>query len=164
MTADARNTFREVGRIVMLAAALGLVYNTLSPHGIPLIRTDRHTLPAGVTVEPSAINITEARQLFEQGNALFLDARHDEDFMLGHISGARSLPLEALENQPQILSGIPKDALLVTYCGGEDCASSTDLAYKLAAQGYTNVRIFFAGWREWLQHNLPVETGPPQSH
>jgi rhodanese-related sulfurtransferase len=155
-------TLLEAGRIVVLAAALGLAYNTFSPHGIPLIRTEQHTLPAGVASAPAKIDIEQARQWFEQGAAIFLDARHDLDYALGHISGARSLPIETFEQHSAVLSTIPKDALLVTYCGGEDCASSTDLAYKLAGMGYTNVKIFFAGWKQWLEHNLPVETGPPQ--
>lgn len=155
-------TLMEAGRIVVLAAALGLTYNTLSPNGIPLVRTEQHTLPAGVPAAPAKIDIEQARQWFEQGAAIFLDSRPDLDYALGHISGARSVPIETLEHQSAVLSTIPKDALLVTYCGGEDCASSTELAYKLAGMGYTNVKIFFAGWRQWLEHNLPVETGPPQ--
>lgn len=159
--ANTGNTVMEAGRIVVLATALGFVYNAFSPHTIPLIRTEQHTLAAGVAVAPATIDIGQARQWFEQGTAIFLDARHEEDYMLGHISGARSLPVENLEHHLSILTTIPKDALIVTYCGGEDCASSTDLAYKLAEQGYTNVKIFFAGWKQWLEHNLPVETGAP---
>lgn len=154
--------FRDAARVLLLASVLALTYNTLSPHGIPLIRTEQLSLLTNVESKPLVIDIAQAQQLFQEGNAIFLDARHEEDYMLGHISGARSLLLTILEKNPQSLSEIPKDAILVTYCGGEDCASSTDLANKLALLGYTNVRIFFAGWNTWLQHNLPVEVGPPQ--
>ena len=158
----------EAGRIAFLAILLALTYNFFSPHRIPLVYESRQlTLAADSAAtdqanpaEPLAIDLPQAQQLFNEGKAIFIDARHEDEFMLGHIKGAISLPLDSVGKNPGRLNSIPKDALIVTYCSGEECALSTDLGFKLASLGYRNVRIFFSGWIEWQHKNLPVETGP----
>ena len=45
---------------------------------------------------------------------------------------------------------------IVTYCSGEDCHSSVDLAARLIEFGFENVKIFFGGWEEWNIAGLPV--------
>lgn len=159
----------EATKIIVLAILLALTYNFVSPHGIPLLYKPQQltwapdsSFTKGIPVsEPLAIDIDQAEQLFREGKAVFIDARHEEDFALGHIKGALSLPLDLLEKHSERIATIPKDALIVTYCGGEECALSTDLGFKLASMGYQNVRIFFSGWIEWKRQNLPVETGLP---
>jgi rhodanese-related sulfurtransferase len=167
-----KQTLTEAGSIVLLATALGLVYNALSSRGIALVRevkkislsfdtTKVTTLDA--YVEPILINLEDAQKFYESGDALFIDARHDEDYAQGHIKGAMSLPLDDLEKNPALVNNIPKDKLLVAYCGGAECALSTDLAKKLASMGFTNVKVFFGGWPEWQAKNLPIDKGPKGS-
>jgi rhodanese-related sulfurtransferase len=158
----------EAGSIAVLALVLSLAYNSFSSHGIELIGKERK-LPSSAdttqrqaakdTPRPRLIDFDEAYRLYEEGNALFADARHEDDFAMGHIKGAILLPLSRLEENPQLLKGVPKDKVIVTYCGGVDCALSIDVGEKLAALGYTNVLVYFAGWLDWQQKNLPIETG-----
>ena len=103
------------------------------------------------------IQVEEARQFFEANGALFIDARSDYDFKLGHIKGAFNLPLPEFDQKKNILSAIPKDKLLITYCNGTGCNSSIELSVKLALAGFTNVRIFYGGWKEWEAMKLPTE-------
>jgi rhodanese-related sulfurtransferase len=98
----------------------------------------------------------EARSLFESGSAVFVDARHSFDFDLSHIKGAISVPLKDYDVKKAALDGIPKDRLIVVYCDGAECNSSIELSVKLMTDGYRNVRIFFGGWREWIDANLPI--------
>jgi 3-mercaptopyruvate sulfurtransferase SseA len=47
--------------------------------------------------------------------------------------------------------------VLVAYCDGQECNSSINLALKLDSLGYSNVKIFFGGWREWTNSSQPTE-------
>lgn len=106
------------------------------------------------------ISRDEARSFFESGSALFVDARQDFDFSLGHIKGALNVPLKDYDVKKSAINGIPKDRLIIAYCDGAECNSSIELSVKLMKDGYRNVRIFFGGWREWVDANLPTEKGP----
>jgi len=46
---------------------------------------------------------------------------------------------------------------LVTYCDGEDCALSHDLAMFLKDLGYGDVRVLVNGWTVWQDAGLPVQ-------
>jgi rhodanese-related sulfurtransferase len=150
------------------AVILGVVYNAVSPRGIDLIRKDqglawssdatRNATPS-TSPRPTFINVDQAIKIFQRGDGLFIDARHEDEFNEGHIKGAISLPLSRLEAHPDLVRGLPKDTLIVTYCSGEECALSIDLGERLALLGFTNVKVFFSGWLEWEKRNLPIETG-----
>ena len=47
--------------------------------------------------------------------------------------------------------------LLITYCDGEDCNASIDLAADLKMMGFARVVFFFGGWQEWLTAGYPTE-------
>jgi rhodanese-related sulfurtransferase len=164
-----KRSLREAGFIVLLAVLVGFVYNAVSPRGIDLIRKERplawssdasgHATPS-TSSRPTFIDIDQAVKIFQRGDGLFIDARHEDEFNEGHIKGAVSLPLSKLEAHPDLVRGLPKDTLIVTYCSGEECALSIDLGERLALLGFTNVKVFFSGWLDWKKRNLPIETGP----
>jgi rhodanese-related sulfurtransferase len=163
-----RRSLREAGFIVLSAVLVGFVYNAISPKGIDLIRKEqplawssdasRNATPSTLP-RPTFINVDEAVNIFRRGDGLFIDSRHDDEFKEGHIKGAISLPLSKLEAHPDLVRGLPKDTLIVTYCSGEECALSIDLGERLALLGFTDVKVFFSGWLEWKKRNLPIETG-----
>lgn len=147
---------REAMIIVLASAALGFSYSFVIKKGLflpptPLIATAQTVVP------PEFISYEEAIKLFNEGTALFADARNEYDYKLGHIPGAVNVPLKEFALQTSTLATIPKDKLIITYCDGEDCNSSIELAQKLSEAGFTNVRMFFGGWNEWQQHNLRTE-------
>jgi 3-mercaptopyruvate sulfurtransferase SseA len=47
----------------------------------------------------------------------------------------------------------------VTYCDGETCSLSEDLAKELMAMGYKQVKVLLNGWTRWNEAGLPVEKG-----
>lgn len=163
-----KRSFLEAGLIVLFGTLLGLAYNAFSSRGINLIRRDRllayssdttrHNV-SSASARPILIDIDEAYKLFQEGSALFIDARHDDEFKEGHIKGALCLPLKKLESNPDLVHGIAKDRLIVTYCNGTECEQSLDLGESLAAMGFSNVKVFFAGWIDWQQRHFPTESG-----
>jgi rhodanese-related sulfurtransferase len=73
-----------------------------------------------------------------------------------HLPGALNLPRTRAEALAPVL--LPDlDAEIVVYCGSRICRSSDRVAERLAALGYTRVRVFRGGKREWLRAGLPVE-------
>lgn len=59
------------------------------------------------------ITISELRERLEKGDAVVIDVRGSVEYNLGHIKGARSVPLGLIAQQA---GELPRDKLLVTYC------------------------------------------------
>ena len=84
------------------------------------------------------------------GDVVLVDVRPSEEFDAGHISGARSIPLEELEER---LAELPHDREVVAYCRGPFCAYAHDAVRRLHAAGRAASRLE-QGWPEWkLQQN-----------
>ena len=149
---------REGLLIMAVGCAMGLMYTGLTGQGIFASR-EANLGAKSDTDEPAPefIEYEDALEFYRSGKAVFVDARHDFDYGLGHIAGAINLPLKEYEEKKGLLASMPKDTLLVTYCDGQECNSSLELALKLSEAGYSNVKIFFDGWRMWESHNNPME-------
>jgi rhodanese-related sulfurtransferase len=151
---------REAGILILVACALGLVYTSATEKGM-FARSPRLKVSQRADIPtPSMINRDQAKSFYDSSSAVFVDARHDFDFKLGHIKGALNVPLKDYDVAKNALSAIPKDRMIIAYCDGAGCNSSIELSVRLMKDGYKNVRIFFGGWREWVDANLPVEKLP----
>lgn len=155
-----KQALREASALLVVAAALGLLYAATKEVGVFAKADPSRSLPGSGANTPAMTTRDEAWSLYQTGSASFIDSRHDFDFNLGHIAGARNLPLKDFEAKKALLDSIPKDRTIVVYCDGAECNSSIQLAVKLMNGGFTNVRIFFGGWREWLDANYPTEKTP----
>ena len=92
--------------------------------------------------------------------AVFLDARSSHDYAQGHIRCALNIPWQSFEEYIERVWGeLPEDAWIVTYCDGEDCSLSEDLAKELIAMGHEKVKVLVNGWTRWLEAGLPTEMG-----
>lgn len=146
--------------ILVLACVTALSVNQLRPGGLPLVADwspeARLTLDSGDSL---MIPLDEAEMLFFDRSAFFLDARLEDQFAEGHIEGALNLPWDEFEQRfDQVMADIPRETTLVTYCDGESCGLSKELAMALLAKGFTNVRVLVNGWTLWQEKNLPMET------
>jgi 3-mercaptopyruvate sulfurtransferase SseA len=154
--------FWQMGAIVIVSVTLAVLINQFRPDRLPLVSDwppeSRLNLE---TDESMVIALEEAKDNFHPGSAIFLDARSPEHYEQGHIRGARNLPWEAVEKYfDAVMEGIPKDALIISYCDGESCTLSKDLTQELFYRGYDNARVLVNGWSLWVEHHLPVEKGP----
>lgn len=99
----------------------------------------------------AAVSTTEAIQMVNQRQAVWVDVRPAEQFQAGHIAQARSVPAANLE---QKAASLPKNKPLVVVCdNGRDSARA---AAKLRAQGFADVVPLEGGMRAWLAASLPV--------
>lgn len=141
--------------ILAAGALLGIAVNAVSPRRIPWLRPPRPTVPAG-----DQIVLDQARQLWERGGAIFLDARAPREFADGHIAGALSLPIADFDALfPSLRPRLSADEPLVLYCDGEHCDDSIRLLQRLRAVRCTNARVLVNGWTLWRRAGLPTTKG-----
>jgi rhodanese-related sulfurtransferase/DNA-binding MarR family transcriptional regulator len=87
------------------------------------------------------------------GLVTVLDVRPEDEFALGHVPGALSIPLRQLE---QRLAELPRKQEIVAYCRGPYCVLSFEAVAELRAHGF-KVRRLEDGFPEWKAAGLPVE-------
>ena len=120
---------------------------------------DGHAAPAG-----EEIPLQDAAALFSAGQAVFVDARDAEIYAEGHVQGALSLPLHSFEQVFPAVRDHLAGKTVITYCDGERCSLSADLADALRAQGIENVLELRNGWTLWQEQGLPTATGRNPEH
>src|SRR5918912_500992 len=88
-----------------------------------------------------------------EGSVVVLDVRPESGYRAGHIPGARSVPVDALE---AVLQTLPKDREIVAYCRGPYCVFSDEAVSLLRSRGY-RARRLTEGLPDWRAKGLPVE-------
>lgn len=146
-----------------------IVLASLLAFSINFLRNDRLQLfgnwsPETRLIGPSGkrldISLPEAKKLFFQQPVVFIDARPQDDYEKGHIKGALGLPWnEVDQNFMRVTEDISPDTLIITYCDGETCELSHNLAIFLLDMGFSNTRILINGWTLWKEAGLPMESG-----
>ncbi|MFV0423575.1 rhodanese-like domain-containing protein [Oleidesulfovibrio sp.] len=85
-------------------------------------------------------------------NVMIIDSRpYEAMYVKGYIPTAVSIPDTQFDKHIDMLPA-NKDALLIFYCGGWHCKLSHKSAQKAMALGYTNVKVFAAGYPAWLEN------------
>lgn len=98
-----------------------------------------------------AIGRDELLARLGRGDVVLVDVRPEEEFAAGHIDGARSIPLDELE---QRLAELPPDREVVAYCRGPFCAYAHEAVRRLQAAGRPALRLE-EGWPEWRLADKP---------
>ena len=82
------------------------------------------------------INAAEAVRLLDVGRAVAVDVREPDEYAVGHIPGAKLLPLgQVLARAGEVLPD--KNAAWLIYC--RTGRRSADAVQKLESLGYTNL-------------------------
>jgi len=88
-----------------------------------------------------------------------VEAQPEEKFQQGHLPRAIDLPPDQIKQlAPQALPD--RNEEIVVYCGSSSCTASDTAARELEAQGYTNVRRYVGGKKDWTDAGLPLESAP----
>lgn len=93
-----------------------------------------------------------ARRL-RSGRAVVIDVRPATEYDAGHIRGARSVPVDRLE---QALDALPRDREIVAYCRGPYCVYADDAVRLLRRRGFAACRLD-TGYPEWSRAGLPTD-------
>ena len=97
----------------------------------------------GADVE--AIDRDELIARLARGDVVLVDVRPREEFEAGHVEGARSIPIDELE---QRMAELPTDREVIAYCRGPFCAYAHDAVRRLDDAGRKAKRLDI-GWPEW---------------
>jgi len=95
--------------------------------------------------EVDAIGREELIARLRAGEIVLVDVRPAEEYAAGHIDGARSIPIDELEDR---LAELPAGREVVAYCRGPFCAYAHDAVRQIQASGRPARRLE-DGWPEW---------------
>lgn len=147
-------TLREAAWLIVLSLALACGAYFLRPGAMP---------DEGVESDDSlvkAIALEAAVDHFQNGTAIFADARPLEAFEAGHIKGALHLdPSDFDQWSDRVFAHASAESTFITYCDGSQCPLSQELAEKLMWLGFENVCYLKDGWAVWKEHGLPMGKG-----
>ena len=133
-------------RQVLILAALGLVPGI----GQAIYFRDKVSWRSPVPAS-EMVTVTQARAWGE--NAIWVDARPDNEFARDHVPGA--LPLNEdrwSELLPQFLAVWSPEKRVVVYCSSVSCNASREVARRLRNEAQLpNVFVLEGGWEEWLK-------------
>ena len=76
-------------------------------------------------------------------------------FRKHHLPGARNLP--PTDVAAVVQEQVPdRDTEIILYCWDNDCPTSGWAGTELEALGYTNIREYSGGKKEWIDAGLPM--------
>ena len=105
------------------------------------------------------VSRAELARRVHDGAVLVLDVRPWPEYLAGHVSGARSMPIAELERE---LDRLPRDVDVVAYCRGPYCVYADEAVRALRAHG-VSARRLEDGFPEWRRAGLPVAVGEGSS-
>jgi rhodanese-related sulfurtransferase/DNA-binding transcriptional ArsR family regulator len=103
------------------------------------------------------ISRDELRARAKAGEVVVLDVRPLEEYLAGHIPGARSIPVGELADR---IAELPEESEIVVYCRGEYCVLAHDAVRLLTDHGRRAIRLD-DGMLDWRLAELPVDSGDP---
>ena len=118
-----------------------------------------------ITASPTRADRVETAELIalvDDDDALIIDVRPLPEFVLGHLPGAISIPLEELH---QHLRELPRDKSIITYCRGPLCLLA-DAAVTLLNRAGFRARRTDQDIPSWERAGRLVERGlasPPNA-
>ncbi len=84
----------------------------------------------------------------KNAGAVIVDARPARKFKKGHVPTAINISAREFDAKLDMLPA-DKGTELIYYCGGYKCPLSYKSAVKAVAAGYTNVKLYQAGYPDW---------------
>ena len=89
---------------------------------------------------------SELRKTIDAGEVFIIDANSADSYNGGHLPTAAPLSdREKLERHLPVTKSYP----IVVYCGGPQCTAWHKAADYAAARGFTNVRHYKGGLKDW---------------
>jgi len=102
----------------------------------------------------NSVTLDELEVMINDKNVLLIDVRPPDEYGLGHITGAISVPLNELLC---CLKDIAKEKEIIAYCRGPFCVLADEAVKILSENGY-KVRRLDEGYPEWKMKHLQVKS------
>lgn len=102
------------------------------------------------------IERTQLQSALDDGSVTVVDALPPAPFGKRHLPGALNVVAE--DSDAHVGEALPdKAAPIVTYSTDASCVRGPELAERLMALGYTDVRVYRDGIEDWVGAGLPVD-------
>lgn len=117
---------------------------------VEIQRLKTEILQHHASMEP--IPLEELIERMEKGEVLLLDVRPEDEYAMGHIPGAISIPIDELEKH---LASLPVDKEIVAYCRGPYCLTSAQAVEILKSKGMKASRLEegLHEWKRYVEHS-----------
>ena len=132
-----------------------------SPKQETVVEPDAQT-PTTIVLKRE-ITLDQARMLFENGLADFVDARSKEIYEEGHILGAYQIAPASFDvSTPAVIDFFDPERRIVVYCTGGDCHDSHIVVQKImeTRPELVLLHVFVDGYPAWTEAGLPTDSGP----
>lgn len=155
--------FIFIGIVILIFAT---IFNFSNPNSINIIPEfyDRN--------EISKVDLEYAREKFDRGNAIFVDARPANFFDQLHIKGAINLPLPSFEINYMYMAKQDKNKEIIVYGRSIGALYDEKVATQLKLRGHDNVQILMGRHQylplrwfaldTWKEDGYPVEGSGPE--
>jgi rhodanese-related sulfurtransferase len=105
------------------------------------------------------ISLAQAYARFQQGQALFIDARPADEFAELHVPKSLNITPSLVEaGLAEKVAGLARDREIVVYCGQVSCDLALKVAEKLQALGFNRVTAYVGGFKAWDEAGYPADT------
>ena len=102
------------------------------------------------------VDAAELRRRLRAGDVTVIDVRPAMEYEAGHIAGARSVPLETLDDR---LRTLPANRPIVAYCRGPYCVYAVQAVERLRQRSF-DARRLADGFPDWRLAGHPILVGP----
>jgi rhodanese-related sulfurtransferase len=152
---------KEAALILALTLVLAFAINALRPGRLAIIPVHTQPKEAGTPmINPRIYSTEDCLHLLQAGKAVFLDAREESLYMMGHLPGAIHVPREMLDqNLERIKQAGKGNKILIAYCDGQGCRKAEELLRALQMCGIKASGLFADGWQGWMEKGLPIDEG-----
>lgn len=102
------------------------------------------------------VTADELADRLDRGRAVVIDVRPTLEYASGHIPGARSIPIDQLDDA---MAALPRSREIIAYCRGPYCLYADDAVRLLRTNGF-KARRLDTGYPEWARAEHPTATQP----
>ena len=161
-----KNEVFQIFFLLAISVFLAFFYNYFSPSGIALF--GQWEKSKGV-VSPNAknevidnsIEINDPnlmKRIVEKKGEIILDVRNKDSYDEGHVPSALSFPLFEFDDViEKLLELTVPVSPIVVYCSSIECSDSHTFAQRLNDMGFSNVKVYAGGYREWEEMGYEIE-------
>jgi rhodanese-related sulfurtransferase len=150
-----RAAIKESVVIIVVGTIAAIAFNVARDNGIPLIAQAE---AFRVRTQAEFIKNRDAGALFEQGAAIFIDAREPQVFQIEHIEGAMNIPSSASQVD-SIAWLVGADPVIIAYASESSQRQAGVIADRLLQIGFKKVYVLYGGLEAWKDLALPLGAG-----
>lgn len=142
---------KEITIIVVIACVIAVFYNSFSIAGVSYLYKQEKEYNGAI------VSLEEARDMVDNSDILFIDARPVTSYKVAHLPGAINVPYNSKDIDARV-SDLDKDQSIVVYCYSKRCNMARLLGSKLSQLGFKRVALFDDGISVWQKHKYPIES------